>query len=171
MVSDDRSDRLSTFTSPASASRPQAAADVVIGSTDARSASFDVGGFTLELVAADGNASLAVIAGPDRDAYRLDANALEHWADATVRLLALSTAAGPSDCAEFRAPFLMDAHGRASIAFESAVTRGGVVHRLLVMRHDGRVATIVTGGDLLRELIEAARGAAAFVRSRSSASH
>jgi len=171
VVSDDRSDRLSTFTSPASASTSQAAADAAIGSTDTRSASFDVGGFTLELVAADGKASLAVIAGPDRDAYLLDANALAHWADATARLLALTTAAGLSACAEFRAPFLMDAHRRASIAFESAVTQGGVVHRLLVMRHDGRVATIVTGGDLLRELIDAARGAAAFVRSRSSVSH
>ncbi|HEX6051231.1 MAG TPA: hypothetical protein VFZ21_18245, partial [Gemmatimonadaceae bacterium] len=90
--------------------------------------------------------------------------------DATARLLALSTATGLSACAEFRAPFLMDAEGRASIAFESAVTQGGVVHRLLVMRHDGRVATIVTADNLLRELIDAARGAAAFVRSGSSES-
>ncbi len=171
MVSDDRSDRLSTFTPRTSANSPQAAADAVIGSTDARSASFDVGGFTLELVAAAGRASLAVIAGPDRDAYRLESTALERWADATARLLALSTATGLSACAEFRAPFLMDVDGRASIAFESAVTQGGVVHRLLVMRQDGRVATIVTGVDLLRELIDAARGAASFVQSRSPASY
>jgi hypothetical protein len=170
VVSDDRTDRLSIFTPPASASTPQTAADAVIGSTDVRSASFEVGGLTLELVATTAIVSLSVLAGADRDGYRLDASALDHWADATARLLALSTATGLSACAEFRAPFLMDAEGRASIAFESAVTQGGVVHRLLVMRHDGRVATIVTADNLLRELIDAARGAAAFVRSGSSES-
>jgi hypothetical protein len=166
VVSDDRADRLSTFTPPVPST---STGEAVIGSHDARSASFSIGGFTLELVATDGTVTLNVVAGHDRDAYRLDAAVLDRWADGTSRLIGLSPASSPTATAEFRAPFLMDIEGRASVAFESSVTQGGVAHRLLLMRREGRVAAIATSADLLGELIDAARGAARFSRSGSSA--
>jgi hypothetical protein len=168
VVSDDRADRLSMFMPPASATSPQAPSGGAIGSTSARSASFDVGGFTLELVAVADAVTLTVVAGPDRDTYPLEPTSLDHWADATARLLGLSAAQGLSACADFRAPFLLDVGKRASIAFESAVTEGGVAHRLLLMRDGGRVAAVATSAGVLGELIDAARGAAAFAGSSGS---
>lgn len=163
MVANERAGRASALT-PSIAGR----ADALEAPPHAQTASFDVGGFTLVLSATSGAATLAVIAGQDRDIYHLDPETLEHWADATARLLGLTPAAGPSACAEFRAPFLVDVEGRAAIAFESVVGETRVAHRHLVMGQEGRVAVTPTSADLLCEMVGAARGAVRFAREGSA---
>ena len=167
MVSDDRAGRVSAFTPPIPATPSQRPNGTVARPTETQSASFAVGGFTVELVAAAGSAMLSITAGDDRDDYRIDAEMLEQWAGGTARLLELTPASSPSGRADFRAPFLMDTDGRASIAFESSVTEGHVTHRFLIMGQGGRVAVVAASADLVGELVDAARGAVRFSRAGS----
>ena len=163
MVSDERAGPVSALTPSSAAARPTHPDGPP---SEARSASFDVGGFRIELTARGGAATLAVTAGEARDSYLIDPETLDRWADGTARLLALSPASGPGGRADYRAPFLMDAEGRAALAFESVVTEHGVAHRLLVMGEGGRVAALAATVDTLSDLIAAARGAVSFARAR-----
>ncbi len=169
MVSDDRAGRASAFTPPIVAAPSQSRNGTVARSSETQTASFAIGGFTVELVASPASAMVSVTSGDDRDDYRIDPEMLDRWAGGTARLLALTPAASPSGCADFRAPFLMDTTGRASIAFESAVTEGRVAHRCLIMGQGGRVAVVAASSDLVAELVHAARGAVRFSRAGSVA--
>jgi len=163
VVSDERAGPVSALTPSNDATRPTQLTD---GQSQVRSASFEVGGFRVELTARGGAVTLAVAAGEARGTYLIDPETLDRWADGTGRLLALSPASGPGERADYRAPFLMDAEGRAALAFESVVTERGVAHRLLVMGQGGRVAALAATVDTLSDLIAAARGAVAFARAR-----
>ena len=165
MVSDERAGRVSAFTPPITATPSQPQNGTVARPTEAQTASFSIGGFTVELVASAASATLSIVAGDDRDDYRIDPAMLDQWAGGTARLLELTPAGSPSGRAEFRAPFLMDTNGRASIAFESAVLEGHVAHRFLIMGQGGRVAVVATSADLVSELVDAARGAVRFARA------
>ena len=167
MVSDDRAGRASAFTPPIASTSSQRQNGTVAGPTETQSASFAIGGFTVELVASAAFAMLGIVSGDDRDNYRIDPDMLDQWAAGTARLLDLTPAAGPSGRAEFRAPFLMDMDGRASIAFESAVTEGHVAHRFLIMGQGGRLGVVAASADLVGELVDAARGAVRFSRAGS----
>jgi hypothetical protein len=166
VVSNERAGPVSAFTPSTDTTRPAFPTDAGTGSGDARTASFDIGGYRIELAARDGATTLHVTGTDRRDSYLVDPEALDRWAEGTERLLGLSPASGPDERADFRAPFLMDAEGRAALAFEAVVTEQGVAHRLLVMAHDGRVAALPTSAEDLRELVAAARGAVSFARQR-----
>jgi len=169
VVSDERAGRVSAYSPPAAATPSQPRNGTVARPTEAQTASFAIGEFTVELAASAASAILSITAGDDRDDYRIDPEMLDQWAGSTARLLELTPAASPSGRAEFRAPFLMDTDGRASIAFESAVTEGHVGHRLLIMGQGGRVAVVAAPADLVGELVDAARGAVRFSRAGSVA--
>jgi len=166
VVSNERAGPVSAFTPSIDAMRPAFPTDAGIPSDDAQTASFDIGGYRIELAARHGATTLGVAGAEGRDSYLIDPETLDRWAEGTARLLGLSPASGPDERADFRAPFLMDAEGRAALAFESLVTEHGVAHRLLVMEHDGRVAALPTSVEDLRELVGAARGAVSLARQR-----
>ena len=166
MVSNERAGPASALTPSIDATRPVIPTDAGIRSVDDRTATFDIGGFRVELAARDGATTLSVSGAEGRNTFLIDPEALDRWADGTARLLGLSSASGPDERADFRAPFLIDAEGRAALAFESVVTEQGVAHRLLVMGQDGRVAALPTSVDHLREMVAAARGAVSFARQR-----
>lgn len=130
-----------------------------------QTASFAIGALRLELSAAPGAARLVVASGEDREVYVVEPAALTSWADATGRLLALTAAADAASAAEYRAPFLIDREGRASIAFEGLVTEHGVAYRLLVTGAAARIAGIMTTADLVRGVTDAVVGAVAVARS------
>ena len=156
MVADDRSGPAPGISSPPTAARAHAST---------QSASFDVGSVRLELSASAGATRLTVIADGNRETYVIDPVALAGWSSATTRLLALTPAASADERAEFRAPYLIDREGTASIAFEGLVSEHGVAYRLLVTRGPSSVTGIMTSGDLLRSVAEAAAGAAAVGRA------
>ncbi len=156
MVADDRSGPLSGLSStPPSAARSE---------RDTQSATFEVGSLTLELSAAPGAARLAVSADGARDIYSVDPGVLTAWAASTAKLLSLSAAGSVAEHVEFRAPFLVDREGRASIAFEGIVTEQGVSYRLLITGAGDRVGALITTADVLREVTEAAAGAGSVAR-------
>jgi hypothetical protein len=152
---------------PASRLTPTAGSDKIAGS-ETQTASFAVGALRLELSAAPGAARLVVTDGESRDIYVVDPAALASWSAGTLRLLALTPAGRWADATEYRAPFLIDREGRASIAFEAHVTNVTVTYRLLVSGASSRVAGIMTSADLVRGIADAAAGAVALARSVSS---
>jgi hypothetical protein len=133
--------------------------ELSLGPALRQTASFLVGDFRLDLAVTPGGISLIVSLGADRDVYLLEPGTLGAWAKSTSSLLQLDTAATPSECAGFRAPFLMDVHGRAAIALECLVSERAVEYQLLVMGASGRAGATPTDVDLVRSLVEAARGA------------
>ena len=156
MVADDRSGALPGVSSLASASRAGA---------KTQSASFDVGSVRLELSAAPGAARLVVVLDGQQDTHVIGPAELGAWSAATAKLLALLPASRADERAEFRAPYLTDREGRASIAVEGLVSELGVRYRLLVRRASGTVRGIMTDAELTRGLAEAAAGAAALAGS------
>lgn len=173
MVSNERSGPVSPLTPAATetASVPSAAAnaDRAAGQmASLQTASFGIGELRLELSAAPGMATIAILAGSDRDAYTLDPSTLGSWAESSRRLLALAPATTSSECAEFRAPFLTDIDGRAAVAFEAAVTDGAVAYRLLVVGAETRVGAFATTRATLAGVIEAAAGAVSVARTGRS---
>jgi hypothetical protein len=160
VVADERSGSLSGLSSTRT-SAPRSDAET-------QSASFQVGDFQLELAAAPGDARLVVSADGARDVYVVDPSALADWAEATARLLSLSAVEGPADRVDFRAPFLIDREGRASIAVEGLVSEYGVSYRLLVSGASDQVAGLMTTADLVREVIAAAGGAVVVARAPAS---
>ena len=153
MVADDRSGPLSGVASAPSGTNAKA-----------QSASFQVGGLTLELTAAPGAARLIVSGDGVRDIYVVDPAALAAWAAATATLLALAPASDPVGRIEFRAPFLIDREGRQAIAFEGLVSEHGVSYRLLVSGAGERVAGLITTVEIVRDVAEAATGAGSVAR-------
>ncbi len=136
--------------------------------TPGQTAAFDIDAIRIEIAVRDGAATLSVAKGPDRDVYRVEPAVLDQWAASTSRLLELMPASGPGERAEFRAPFLIDIDGRAAIAFESSVAEQGVVHRCLLVGAAGQIGSAYVAPELIRDLLEAARGAAAVARAGSS---
>jgi hypothetical protein len=156
VVADERSGPFSGLSSAApSAARPD---------TDTQSATFQVGGLVLELIAAPGAARLVVSGNGVRDTYAVDPAVLGAWATATATLLSLTPAAGPEERIEFRTPFLIDREGRPSIAFEGLVAEAGVGYRLIVSGASERVAGIMTTAEVVRGVAEAAAGAGNVAR-------
>jgi len=149
---------------PASRLSSSTASEPIAGGTT-QTASFQVGGLRLELSAAPGAARLVVAAADDRDTYVVDPTILASWAQACRRLLSLVPARNAGGAAEFRAPFLIDREGRPSIAFEGLVSSEAVTYRLLVTGASSRVAGIMTGAALIRDVSEAALGAVIVARS------
>jgi hypothetical protein len=166
VVSDERASPVPAFTPSIDATAPTHPSDGRGTPVDAPTASFDVGGFRIELTARSGAPTLDIIVSDARDTYVLDLETLDGWADGTARLLALSPAPRPGERADYRAPFLLDIEGRAALAFESVVTERGVAHRLLVMGQGGRVAALAASTETLTDLIAAARGTVSFGRAR-----
>ncbi len=134
-----------------------------IGSVEGapQTASFAVGAFRVELTAAPGAARLIVSADGSRDIYVVDPDALAVWAADIARLLSIGPAADQNHRAEYRAPFLIDRERRQSVAFEALVTEQAVSYRLLVTGAAGRLAGLMTTAELVREVADAAAGAAA----------
>ena len=128
-------------------------------STTTQTASFDVPPFRLELSAASGAARLVVAQGDDRDIYVVDPVALGTWANAFTRLLSLDSWAEPRGEVEFRAPFLIDREGRASVAFHGIVDAHGVTYRLLVCGAASRIVGVPTTADVVRDVASAVTGA------------
>ena len=156
MVADERSGSLSGLSSPPT-SPPRSDAET-------QSASFHVGELQLELTAAPGAARLVVSGDGARDVYVVDPSTLAAWAEATAKLLSLSAVEEPAARVDFRAPFLIDREGRESITFEGLVSEHGVSYRLLVSGASDRVAGLITTADLVRGVVEAARGAVLVAR-------
>ena len=134
-------------------------------SSATQTASFDVAPFRLELSAAPGAARLVVAHGDDRDIYVVDPGALSAWATAFTRLLSLDSWRNPRGHVEFRAPFLIDREGRASVAFHGVVDEHAVTYRLLVCGAASRVVGVVTTADLVRDVAKAVAGAVSVARS------
>jgi hypothetical protein len=160
VVADERSGSVSGLSSTPT-SPPRSDADI-------QSASFHVGELELELTAAPGAARLVVAGDGARDVYVVDPSALAAWAEATAKLLSLSAVEGAAARADFRAPFLIDREDRASIAVEGLVSENGVTYRLLVSGASDRVAGLITTADLVRDVVEAARGAVVVARAPTS---
>jgi hypothetical protein len=133
-----------------------------IGSVDGapQTASFAVGAFQIALTAAPGAARLVVSANGSRDIYVVDPDALAEWAAAIGRLLSMGPATDQSHRADYRAPFLIDREGRQSVALEALVSEQAVAYRLLVTGAAGRLAGLMTSAELVREIADAAAGAA-----------
>lgn len=127
-----------------------------------QTASFDVPPFRLELSAAPGAARLVVAHGDDRDIYVVDPAALTAWANAFDRLISLETWRKPRGPVEFRAPFLIDREGRASVAFHGIVDQHAVSYRLLVCGAASRVVGVPTTADVVRDVGAAVAGAVAI---------
>jgi hypothetical protein len=127
-------------------------------SATTQTASFDVPPFKLELSAAPGAARLVVAHGDDRDVYVVDPAALGAWANAFTRLLALDSLKQRGH-AEFRAPFLIDREGRASVAFHGIVDEQAVSYRLLVCGAASRVVGVPTTAGTVRDVAAAVAGA------------
>jgi len=125
-----------------------------------QTAGFRVGALRLELTASPGAARLVVAANGSRDIYVVEPNTLAAWAADVGRLLSLGQATHPSHRADYRAPFLIDREGRQSVALEALVTERAVGYRLLVTGAAGRVAGLMTTAELVREVADAAAGAA-----------
>lgn len=142
-----------------SASRVSAPRSLEPASATTQTASFDVPPFKLELSAAPGAARLVVAHGDDRDIYVVDPAALSAWARAFTRLLSLGLWEKPGRHVEFRAPFLIDREGRASVAFHGTVNEQGVSYRLLVCGAAARVVSVPTAADVVRDLATAVAGA------------
>jgi hypothetical protein len=155
VVADDRSRRVSDVPAPASAPRAD---------TGEQTACFVVGSLRLELSAAPGAARLVVADDRSRDIYVVEPNALAIWAAATARLMMLMPALQQSDRVEYRTPYLIDREGRASIAFEGLVSEQTVSYRLLVSGAESKVAGLMTTGEIVRQVSEAAAGAVAVAR-------
>jgi hypothetical protein len=138
-----------------------------IGSVDGapQTATFVVGALQIELTAAPGAARLVVSADADRDVYVVDPGALAAWAADLGRLLSIGPAADQGHRADYRAPFLIDREGRQSVALEALVTEQGVGYRLLVTGAAGRLAGLMMTAELVREISDAAAGAAVFASS------
>ena len=147
-------------------SHTSAAAAESIAGSGTQTASFDVGELRIELSAAPGAARLVVASGQIRDIYVVDPAALASWSAATHRLLALVPAGRWADATEYRAPYLIDREGRASVAFEAHVNNQTVTYRLLVTGAASRVAGIMTTADLVRSVADAASGAVVVARGR-----
>jgi hypothetical protein len=156
VVADDRSGQ-----APGVFSRP------VVPPTGAttQSASFDIGSVRLELVTSSGVIRLVVTTEGNRETHAIDVDSLIAWSAATTKLLGLLPVATAAERSEFRAPWLLDHDGKAVIAFEGLVTEQSVTYRLLVARGPSAVTGIMTSGDVLRSLAEAAVGAAAVARA------
>jgi hypothetical protein len=131
-------------------------------STTTQTASFDVPPFRLELSAAPGAARLVVVHGDDRDAYAVDPTALSAWASAFTRLMSLESWEKPRGHVEFRAPFLIDREGRASVAFHGIVDAHAVSYRLLVCGAASRVVGVPTTAGVVRDVAAAVAGAVAI---------
>ena len=156
MAADDRS-------APAMRLSPSTSEPIVGGET--QTASFQVGAMRIDLSAAPGAARLVVAAGLDRDIYVVDPGALAAWAQATRKLLSLEPADRTAHAAEFRAPYLIDREGRASIAVEGMVAAEAVTYRLLVTGASARIAGFMISAELIRGITDAAAGAASVARS------
>jgi hypothetical protein len=154
MVDDDRS----RPTSDLNELTPTASIGSVEGAP--QTASFAVGALRVELTAAPGAARLVVSANGSRDIYVVDPDALAEWAAALGRLLSIGPAIDQSHRADYRAPFLIDREGRQSVALEALVTEETVGYRLLVTGAAGRLAGLMTTAELVREIANAAAGAA-----------
>ena len=133
-----------------------------------QTASFQVGALRLELSASPGAARLVVAADDVRDIYVVDPAALASWAQSCRQLLSLVPAERVSGAAEFRAPFLVDREGRASIAFEGLISAEAVTYRLLVSGASSRVAGIMTARELIAGVTDAALGAVVVARSATA---
>jgi len=153
VVDDDRS-RSGSHVHPPPAAVPAGA--------QPQTACFVIGALQIELTAAPGAARLVVAAAGSRDIYVVDPNALAAWAGGTARLLSLARASDATQRAEYRAPFLIDREGRESIAIEGLVTEQAVRYRLLVSGARSKVAGLMTRADVVRQVCEAAVGAAAL---------
>ena len=136
-------------------------------STTTQTASFDVPPFRLELSAAPGAARLVVMYGDDRDTYVVDPAALSRWANAFIRLMSLQSSEKPRGQVEFRAPFLIDREGRASVAFHGIVGEHAVSYRVLVCGAGARVVGVATTADVVRDVAAAVAGAVAIATGPS----
>ena len=116
----------------------------------------------MEFTAAPGAARLVISADGSRDIYVVDPDALAEWAAAIRRLLSIGPATDQSHRADYRAPFLIDREGRQSVALEALVTEQAVGYRLLVTGAAGRLAGLMMNVELVREIADAAAGAAVF---------
>jgi hypothetical protein len=159
VVDDDRS----RPTSDLNELTPSASIGSVEGAP--QTASFAVGAFRVELTAAPGAARLIVSADGSRDIYVVDPDALAVWAADIGRLLSIGKAADPSHRADYRAPFLIDREGRQAVAFEALVTEQAVGYRLVVTGAAGRLAGLMVAVELVREIADAAAGAAVVASS------
>jgi hypothetical protein len=124
----------------------------------AQSATFDVVGIRLEIIASAGAARLIVSRAGVHETFAIAPVALAAWAVATRKLLSLQPAAGPSDRAEIRAPFLFDRDGRPAIAFEALVSELGVAYRLIVDAGAEPTVGVVTTAEVVRDVAQAAAG-------------
>jgi hypothetical protein len=156
MVDDDRS----RLTSDLNELTPSASIGSVEGAP--QTASFAVGALQLELSAAPGAARIVVSANGSCDIYVVDPDALAAWAASIGRLLSIGPATDRSHRADYRAPFLIDREGRQSVALEALVTEQAVGYRLLVTGAAGRLAGLMMATELVREIADAAAGAAAL---------
>jgi hypothetical protein len=156
VVDDDRS----RPTSELNELTPSASIGSVEGAS--QTASFTVGALQVEFTAAPGAARLVVSADGIRDIYVVDPHALAAWAADIGKLMSIGPAADESHRADYRAPFLVDREGRQSVALEALVTEHGVGYRLLVTGAAGRLAGIMMTAELVREIADAAAGAAVF---------
>lgn len=134
-----------------------------------QTAEFAIGELRLALVAAPGSVTLTVALGADLDAYALAPEALAMWAHTSAQLLELEPAETSTECAEYRAPFLVDVEGRPAIAFECSVTERRVEFGLLVTGESDRIGATGIDVQTIRAMVEAAQGAVALVQ-RASAS-
>jgi hypothetical protein len=111
---------------------------------------------------------LVVVHGDDRDTYVVDPAALSAWARAFTRLRSLELWERPRGHVEFRAPFLIDREGRASVAFHGHVDDNGVSYRLLVCGAASRVVGVPTTADVVRDVAAAVAGAVAIACAPST---
>jgi len=151
VVADDRPGSVSNV--------PVAPTSTAGADASAQSASFDIGNLRLELSASPGAARLVVSDSTTRDVYVVDPAALASWSRGVGQVASLQPASTPPGGTETRTPFLIDREGRASIAVEALVSQHDVGYRVVVCGAAGRVATITTVGETIRELAEAAAGA------------
>jgi hypothetical protein len=122
------------------------------------SATFDIGGWRLELSASPGAARLDMDAERARATHVVEPGALAAWAAATSKLLSLQPAENARGRSTIRAPFLVDREGHPTIAFEAVVSEHGVGYRLLIGGKQEAGATLVTTEDVVRGMAQAAAG-------------
>jgi len=137
-----------------------------VGAERHHSATFEIVGWRLELLASRGAARLVMVGDGARYIHAVEPNALAAWATATTKLLSLRPASSARGRATIRAPFLVDREGQPSIAFEALVSEHGVGYRLLVRPGEEPIASLVTTEDVVRDMAQAAAGVGKAARPR-----
>lgn len=156
MAADDRSGPVSGLSSSPTSS---------VRAEGQHSATFEIVGWCLELSASPGAARLEIVGDRSRETHMVEPGALVAWAVATTQLLSLQPAESSRGRAAIRAPFLVDRDGQSTIAFEALVSEYGVGYRLLIGREQGSGASLVTSGEVVRGMAQAAEGIGRVARS------